>query len=159
MPSHLFADRPAPQPPQRETVDALITRTRRLRGDVDAVRRESVMDDDEVQGRWHRALCDLAVHHLDDLGAHLGQLKEGFPAEAAEELAAELAGYGAQDGATDDAPAASLLSRVGSAEWNLLTDEASWSEELFQIFGRSPRAVRCRWTSCPPCSSPRTSRC
>ncbi|WP_329113221.1 PP2C family protein-serine/threonine phosphatase [Streptomyces sp. NBC_01465] len=140
MPSHLFADRPAPQPPQRETVDALITRTRRLRGDVDAVRRESVMDDDEVQGRWHRALCDLAVHHLDDLGAHLGQLKEGFPAEAAEELAAELAGYGAQDGATDDAPAASLLSRVGSAEWNLLTDEASWSEELFQIFGRSPES-------------------
>jgi serine phosphatase RsbU (regulator of sigma subunit) len=141
MPSHLFADRPAPQPPQRGTVDALITRTRRLRGDVDAVRRDSVLTDDEVQGRWHRALCDLAVHHLDDLGAHLGQLKEGFPAEAADELAAELAGYGTED---DDlpagTPAGSLLSRVGSAEWNLLTDEASWSEELFHIFGRSPES-------------------
>ncbi|GAA1377885.1 PP2C family protein-serine/threonine phosphatase [Streptomyces beijiangensis] len=140
MPSHLFADRPAPQPPQRGTVDALITRTRRLRGDVDAVRRETVLTDDEVQGRWHRALCDLAVHHLDDLGEHLGQLKEGFPAEAAEELAAELAGYGSQDGRPDSTPTGSLLSRVGSAEWNLLTDEASWSEELYQIFGRSPES-------------------
>ncbi|MFF5422684.1 PP2C family protein-serine/threonine phosphatase, partial [Streptomyces misionensis] len=34
----------------------------------------------------------------------------------------------------------SLIGRVGSAEWNLLTDEVSWSEELFQIFGRSPEA-------------------
>lgn len=30
--------------------------------------------------------------------------------------------------------------RVGSAEWNLLTDEVSWSDELFQIFGRSPES-------------------
>ncbi|WP_256966395.1 PAS domain-containing protein, partial [Streptomyces griseiscabiei] len=35
---------------------------------------------------------------------------------------------------------ASLLSRVGSAEWNLLTDEASWSGELYQILGRDPAA-------------------
>lgn len=34
----------------------------------------------------------------------------------------------------------SLLSRVGSAEWNLLTDEASWSGELYQILGRDPGA-------------------
>jgi serine phosphatase RsbU (regulator of sigma subunit) len=34
----------------------------------------------------------------------------------------------------------SLLSRVGSAEWNLLTDEASWSGELYQILGRDPAA-------------------
>ena len=29
---------------------------------------------------------------------------------------------------------------MGSAEWNLLTDEVSWSEELYQIFGRDPEA-------------------
>ncbi|MPY41805.1 SpoIIE family protein phosphatase, partial [Streptomyces phyllanthi] len=34
----------------------------------------------------------------------------------------------------------SLLSRVGSAEWNLLTDEASWSGELYRILGRDPAA-------------------
>ena len=77
MPSHLFADRPAAQPPERGSVDALISQTRRLRGDVDAVRRDTVVDDDDPQGRWQRALCDLAVHHLDDLGEHLGQLQGG----------------------------------------------------------------------------------
>jgi serine phosphatase RsbU (regulator of sigma subunit) len=34
----------------------------------------------------------------------------------------------------------SLLSRVGSAEWNLLTDEATWSGELYEILGRDPAA-------------------
>jgi serine phosphatase RsbU (regulator of sigma subunit) len=34
----------------------------------------------------------------------------------------------------------SLLSRVGSAEWNFLTDEASWSGELYEILGRDPAA-------------------
>jgi serine phosphatase RsbU (regulator of sigma subunit) len=132
MPSHLFADRPAPQPPERDAVDALISRTRLLRGDVDAVRRDSVaIDEDDPQLRWQRALYDLAVHHLDDLGERLGQLKEGL-------------GEGTEP--VQDAPAepltepqpGSLLSRVGSAEWNLLTDEVSWSQELYQIFGRSP---------------------
>ncbi|MGH3314488.1 MAG: PP2C family protein-serine/threonine phosphatase, partial [Streptomyces sp.] len=33
---------------------------------------------------------------------------------------------------------APLTGRVGSAEWNLLTDEVSWSEELYGIFGRPP---------------------
>ncbi|MFD9411399.1 PP2C family protein-serine/threonine phosphatase [Streptomyces sp. NPDC059989] len=129
MPSHLFADRPA-QPPEPGSVDALISQTRRLRGEVDAVRRDTVVDDDDAQGRWQRALCDLAVHHLDDLREHLGQLKEGLPpAPEAIELpqAAPEAGPEAQ-------------TRVGSAEWNLLTDEVSWSDELFQIFGRSPEA-------------------
>ncbi|MFJ3173626.1 PP2C family protein-serine/threonine phosphatase [Streptomyces roseus] len=137
MPSHLFADRPA-QPPEPGSVDALISQTRRLRGEVDAVRRDTVVDDD-AQGRWQRALCDLAVHQLDDLGEHLGQLKEGLPASpeldgpaahAAEDEAAgpEAAGF--------EAP----QTRVGSAEWNLLTDEVDWSEELFQIFGRPPEA-------------------
>ncbi|MFE9408550.1 PP2C family protein-serine/threonine phosphatase [Streptomyces sp. NPDC006704] len=133
MPSHLFADRPAPQPPERGTVDALITQTRRLRGGVDAVRRDALVDDDDPQGRWQRALCDLAVHQLDDLGSHLGQLREGLTAE--EEDAAALV----VENASGPEPAlAAPLSRVGSAEWNLLTDAVNWSEELFEIFGRSP---------------------
>lgn len=136
MPSHTFADRPAPQPPERDAVEALINRTRRLRGDVDAVRRDtSVIEEDDPQLRWQRALCDLAVHQLDDLGEHLGQLKDGIPARTDDEPA------GGTTADTADVPRpGSLLSRVGSAEWNLLTDEVSWSEELYQIFGRSPGA-------------------
>ncbi|NEC69524.1 SpoIIE family protein phosphatase [Streptomyces sp. SID9727] len=130
MPSPLSADRSAPQPPEREAVDALIHRTRRLRGDVDAVRRDAVrVDEDDPRTRWQRALCELAVHHLDDLGAQLGQLRDGLPAEPSEQPA---------DGAGE--PAGSLIGRVGSAEWNLLTDEVSWSDELFRIFGRDPEA-------------------
>ncbi|MFF1835525.1 PP2C family protein-serine/threonine phosphatase [Streptomyces sp. NPDC058231] len=138
MPSPLSADRPAPQPPERAAVDVLINRTRRLRGDVDAVRRDAVLvDEDDPQLRWQRALCELAVNQLDSLGAHLGQLKEGLSPETAEQLAAEpeqelSQGTGREPG--------SLLSRVGSAEWDLLTDEVSWSEELFQIFGRPPQS-------------------
>ncbi|WP_329192975.1 MULTISPECIES: PP2C family protein-serine/threonine phosphatase [unclassified Streptomyces] len=131
MPSHLFADRPA-QPPEPGSVDALISQTRRLRGEVDAVRRDTVADDDDAQGRWQRALCDLAVHHLDDLGQHLGQLKEGLPPTPQQPVAAPAA---APETTVEDRP-----TRVGSAEWNLLTDEVTWSEELFQIFGRSPEA-------------------
>ncbi|MFF7340458.1 PP2C family protein-serine/threonine phosphatase [Streptomyces sp. NPDC008163] len=131
MPSPLSADRPAPQPPERGAVDALIHRTRRLRGDVDAVRRDAVrvVDEDDPRTRWQRALCELAVHHLDDLGAHLGQLRDGLSAEPSERPAD-----------TADEPAGSLIGRVGSAEWNLLTDEVSWSDELFRIFGRDPEA-------------------
>ncbi|WP_415949427.1 PP2C family protein-serine/threonine phosphatase [Streptomyces sp. KLOTTS4A1] len=134
MPSHIFADRPAAQPPERGTVDALIQQTRRLRGEVDAVRRDTAVDEDDPQGRWQRALCELAVHQLDDLDEHLAQLREGGPADPAEQelldgLEAELV---ARPGS------GSLLSRVGSAEWNLLTDEVVWSGELYQIFGRSP---------------------
>lgn len=136
MPSHAFADRPAPQPPERGTVDALITRTRRLRGDLDAVRRDAVAEDNDVQGRWHRALYDLAVHQLDDLGAHLGQLKEGLPVDGMAGPADERSGRGAFPHPMAGPPPGSLLSRVGSAEWNLLTDEMSWSDEVYQIFGR-----------------------
>ncbi|CAM5655002.1 PP2C family protein-serine/threonine phosphatase [Streptomyces atroolivaceus] len=134
MPSHLFADRPAPQPPERDAVDALINRTRLLRGDVDAVRRDaSVIEDDDPQLRWQRALCELAVHQLDDLGEHLGQLRDGIPHASA---AGAPGDTGPETSA--GAPTGSLLSRVGSAEWNLLTDEVSWSDELHQIFGRAP---------------------
>ncbi|MDX3133113.1 phosphatase, partial [Streptomyces europaeiscabiei] len=77
MPSHLSADRPAAQPPQRGTVDALISQTRRLRGDVDAVRRDAPTDEEDPEVRWQRALCDLALHQLSDLDDHLAQLRDG----------------------------------------------------------------------------------
>ncbi|MFD3924233.1 SpoIIE family protein phosphatase [Streptomyces sp. NPDC058595] len=130
MPSHLFADRPASQPPERGVVESLITRTRSLRGDVDAVRRDAVADEHDTHWRWQRALCDLAVHQLDDLGAHLGQLKNGLPDGGAE--SATVAAADAGDGT------GSLLNRVGTAEWNLLTDGVVWSPELYEIFGRPP---------------------
>ncbi|MCX3062837.1 PP2C family protein-serine/threonine phosphatase [Streptomyces beihaiensis] len=133
MPPHLFADRPAGQPPERGTVDALISQTRRLLGDVDAVRRESATDENGPEARWQRALYELAAHQLGDLDRHLTQLRDGpetTPA-APEATAADTV-----------APApGSLLSRVGSAEWNLLTDEANWSGELYQILGRDPAAT------------------
>ncbi|MFF4169465.1 PP2C family protein-serine/threonine phosphatase [Streptomyces sp. NPDC001744] len=151
MPSPLFADRPA-QPPAPGVVDALISQTHRLRGEVDAVRRDAVADEDDPRQRWQRALCDLAMHQLDDLGAQLGQLRAGVPVEGPPgREPGEGAGTdtgtvpgtafttapGSAYGRTAPAPTGSLLSRVGSAEWNLLTDEVSWSEELYRIFGRT----------------------
>ncbi|GAA2768109.1 PAS domain-containing protein [Streptomyces paradoxus] len=128
MPSHLSADRPAAQPPGRGSVDALISQTRRLKGDVDAVRRDSEeAGSDHPRERWQRALYDLALHQLNDLDEHLAQLRDGpLPTAAAPEAPSPAQG--------------SLLSRVGSAEWNLLTDEASWSGELYRILGRDPAA-------------------
>ncbi|MFF7872428.1 PP2C family protein-serine/threonine phosphatase [Streptomyces qaidamensis] len=128
MPSHLSADRPAAQPPGRGSVDALISQTRRLKGEVDAVRRDSEEGgSDHPRGRWQRALYDLALHQLNDLDEHLAQLRDGpLPTAAAPETPRPAQG--------------SLLSRVGSAEWNLLTDEASWSGELYRILGRDPAA-------------------
>ncbi|CCK32568.1 magnesium or manganese-dependent protein phosphatase [Streptomyces davaonensis JCM 4913] len=133
MPSHLSADRPAAQPPGRGSVDALISQARRLKGEMDAVRRDTPSDGSDPQERWQRALCDLALTQLDDLDAHLAQLREGPPPvpTAPATPAAE---------SVPPAPGGSLLSRVGSAEWNLLTDEASWSGELYQILGRDPAA-------------------
>jgi serine phosphatase RsbU (regulator of sigma subunit)/PAS domain-containing protein len=133
MPSHLSADRPAAQPPGRGQVDALITQARRLKGDVDAVRRdahEAQDDGTDPHGRWQRALYDLALHQLNDLDEHLAQLRDGPP--AAPVPPARTAPEGHEGG--------SLLSRVGSAEWNLLTDEASWSGELYEILGRDRSA-------------------
>ncbi|MDT0611864.1 SpoIIE family protein phosphatase [Streptomyces lancefieldiae] len=120
MSSPLSADRPAAQPPGRGSVEALISQARRLRGDVDAVRRDSQDHGTDARGRWQRALYDLALHQLSDLDEHLAQLRDG-PAPAPRP--------------------GSLLSRVGSAEWNLLTDEAEWSGELFRILGRDPAAA------------------
>ncbi|MFE6775845.1 PP2C family protein-serine/threonine phosphatase [Streptomyces sp. NPDC057702] len=136
MPSPLFADRPAPQPPERGALDALISQTRTLRGDLDAVRRGSRMEDERLEdprARWQRALCELAVHHLDDLGEHLGQLREGVPIDLEEVPPSERV-----PAAPPEPEHRSLVSRVGSAEWNLLTDEVTWSPELYEIFGRRP---------------------
>ncbi|MFF9489430.1 PP2C family protein-serine/threonine phosphatase [Streptomyces sp. NPDC014676] len=122
MPSHLSADRPAAPPPGRGPVDALISQTRRLKGEVDAVRRDTPTDTADPRERWRRALYDLALHQLDDLDGHLAQLRDDplpVPGPAP---------------APDDA----LLSRVGSAEWDLLTDEVRWSGELYRILGRDP---------------------
>ncbi|NGO70496.1 PP2C family protein-serine/threonine phosphatase [Streptomyces boncukensis] len=140
MPSHLHADRSAAPRPEHGALDALISQARRLRGGVDAVRQGTAheTDDDafDPQQRWQRALCELAVHQLDDLGGHLDQLREGRPAEGPGERercpeGAPAAAYG-----TVAAPS-SLVGRVGSADWNLLTDEVSWSAELYGIFGRT----------------------
>ncbi|MEU9751555.1 SpoIIE family protein phosphatase [Streptomyces althioticus] len=129
MPSPLSADRPAARPPGGGPVDALISQTRRLKGEVDAVRRDTPADAGDPRERWRRALYDLAMHQLDDLDEHLAQLRDDPPPAPAEELPAP------------PAPSrAALLSRVGSAEWDLLTDEVSWSGELYRILGRDPAA-------------------
>ncbi|MFG3201048.1 PP2C family protein-serine/threonine phosphatase [Streptomyces sp. NPDC048192] len=130
MPSPVSTDRSAAQPPGRGSVEALISQTRRLKGDVDAVRRDTPSDGSDPEERWQRALYDLALHQLDDLDAHLAQLRDGPAAESTEAPAARPVPAGAPHG--------SLLSRVGSAEWNLLTDEATWSGELYQILGLDP---------------------
>ncbi|MFF8950925.1 PP2C family protein-serine/threonine phosphatase [Streptomyces sp. NPDC014940] len=133
MPSPVSADRSAAQPPGRGSVEALIKQTRRLKGDMVAVRRDTRDDGSDPEDRWQRALYDLALYQLDDLDAHLAQLRDG-PETAETEPAEVPAPRPAPAGTTPG----SLLSRVGSAEWNFLTDEASWSGELYEILGRDP---------------------
>ncbi|WP_159671940.1 PP2C family protein-serine/threonine phosphatase [Streptomyces mexicanus] len=136
MPSHPSADRSADQPPGRGgSVDALITQTRRLRGQMDAVRRETETQSDtaDPRGRWERALCELASHQLRDLDVHLAQLRNGPPP-----LPTAPAGPAAATAERSAAPRGALLGAVGSAEWNLLTDEAGWSDEFYEILGRDP---------------------
>ncbi|WP_405734593.1 SpoIIE family protein phosphatase [Streptomyces sp. NBC_01537] len=136
MPSHLHEDHSSAQPPQPGAVEALITQARRLRGEVDAVRRDSATaaDEEDPQLRWQRALCDLAMHQLDDLGEHLGQLRDGLSVD-------DQAAIAHPDPASEppDAPAVQALGRAGSAEWDLLTDAVDWSDELYRIFGRDPQ--------------------
>ncbi|MGO4431656.1 phosphatase, partial [Streptomyces sp. MCAF7] len=91
-----------------------------------------------------------------DLGRNLDQLRDGLPtdpagAEAPPEAEAETerrpaaepppppgSAYATSVRDTGPEGHGSLLSRVGSAEWNLLTDAVTWSDELYQIFGRDP---------------------
>ncbi|MFJ3662845.1 SpoIIE family protein phosphatase [Streptomyces sp. NPDC090119] len=117
MPPPVSADHPPAQPPGRGPVEALLSQTRRLKGDVDAVRRDVRGNgtDQDPEGRWQRALYDLALHQLDDLDAHFEQLRDG-PAPA---VPSEGTPFGL----------------VGRAEWGLLTDEAEWSAELYRILG------------------------
>ncbi|MBB1254868.1 SpoIIE family protein phosphatase [Streptomyces sp. OF3] len=132
MPSHPSADRPA-TPAEHGTLDSLISQARRLRGRVEAVRRTTggTEPDDALSSerRWQRALCELAVHHLEDLGRHLGQLRDGPPARSA--------GTATLDHPVQPSAPASA-GRAGSAEWNLLTDEVTWSPELYTVLGREP---------------------
>ncbi|MFJ1646541.1 PP2C family protein-serine/threonine phosphatase [Streptomyces sp. NPDC088258] len=135
MSSPLFADRPAPPPAEGATVEALIDTARRLRGDMDAVRRDASADGDDTLRRWRRALCDLAVDQLDSLGGHLDQLRAGHPHAVTDEAPED--GTPAAGRCTDGG---ALARGVGSAEWNLLTDEVSWSGELYRILGRAPES-------------------
>lgn len=135
MPSPLSADRPAAQPPGRGSVDALISQARRLKGDVNAARQDTQAEGSDPQERWQRALYDLALRQLSDLDEHLAQLRDGpapVPPAPDEAVPAEHPDTGGS------APSGSLLSRIGSAEWNLLTDEANWSAELYRILGLDP---------------------
>ncbi|MFR9675716.1 PP2C family protein-serine/threonine phosphatase [Streptomyces sp. TR02-1] len=147
-----------PEAAEDDFLDALITQTDRLRTGIEAVRREDRPDEAAVtpEGRWQRALWDLAAFQADDLGGRLSQLREqltgtgaGEPATDTVELPGSRApvassgpsatgAYGtAETVGADRARRGSLLGRVGSAEWNLLTDEVTWSRELYGIFGRT----------------------
>ncbi|WP_328472433.1 PP2C family protein-serine/threonine phosphatase [Streptomyces sp. NBC_00448] len=143
MPSPAHADSPAAQPPGPGAVDALISQARQLRSRVDEVLGESVSAAEDPRLRWQRALCDLAVHQLDDLGTHLGQLREGFELEVPVEAPAREPGspLDAAIGASalPDPVAVGALGRAGSAQWDLLTDVVQWSDELYRIFGRAQK--------------------
>jgi PAS domain S-box-containing protein len=136
MPSPTHADHTAAQPPEPGAVDALISQARQLRTRVDAVLGQSVATAEDPRLRWQRALCDLTVHQLDDVDIHLGQLREGFDQDTPVE---GLLLDGAARDALPDAATVGALGRAGSGEWDLLTDAAQWSDELYRIFGRSPQ--------------------
>ncbi|WNI19312.1 PP2C family protein-serine/threonine phosphatase [Actinacidiphila sp. ITFR-21] len=144
MPSSTHADHTAAPLPGSGAVDALISQARQLRTWADAVLREHASAAEDPRLRWQRALCELAVHQLDDLGAHLGQLKEGFgpdePAGARGPLPDTADGPDTRAPARISVPeraAVGALGRAGSAEWDLLTDAVQWSDELYRIFGRT----------------------
>lgn len=127
------ADRPA-APAEHGNLDTLISQARRLRGSMEAVRRNATAATQDGVGtpehRWQRALCELAVHHLDDFGQHLGQLRDGLPSD-------EQSMRSNVPEPNEPLPTDLPNGRAGSAEWNLLTDEVSWSPELYSIFGRA----------------------
>ncbi|MFF7197446.1 PP2C family protein-serine/threonine phosphatase [Streptomyces sp. NPDC088197] len=139
MPFPTHAEHNSAQPPDPGAVDALISQARRLRTQVDSVLRESAAAAEDPQLRWQRALCDLAVHQLDDVDTHLGQLRDGLDTgyPGGDPLTADLlVDLPSQTSLPPGPDAVSALGRAGSAEWDLLTDDAQWSDELYRIFGR-----------------------
>ncbi|MGX2998704.1 PP2C family protein-serine/threonine phosphatase [Streptomyces sp. JNUCC 64] len=135
MPPPVSADRPglpADAPPPGDPVAALLAQTRRLRGEVDAVRRAAPGDED-AHGRWRNALYDLALHQLGDLDEHLAQLDRHPLADGEEPVGPAPTGTPAPAPGPPAPPG-----RVGSAEWNLLTDEAVWSDGLYAVLGLPP---------------------
>lgn len=133
MPSHLPADHSAAPAAERGTLDSLISQARRLRGGVDAVLQVTGEEGGDARLRWQRALCTLAVNHLDDVGRQLDQLRDGPPSERPGHACSAPAA------ATETPERATAATRAGSAEWNLLTDEVQWSDELYAIFDRAPQ--------------------
>lgn len=108
------AGRPVGGAPGPGTPQDLIARVLRLRAEIGAAR--SAEPEEAADSRMRRAVLGLAGRQLDD---------------AAEQLAGLLPAP-----APLPAGQARLGGRVGSAEWSLLTDEVTWTEELFAIFGR-----------------------
>lgn len=118
FPERLPARLPEPsahEPPDGGALDDLIGHVRRLRDGVESARRGESADG--ARHRQRRAAWDLAVRHLEDFGSQLARLRAAAPGGG-------LCRTGGP---------------VGSAEWNLLTGEAAWSEELFALFGRPVR--------------------
>ncbi|WP_049580430.1 PAS domain-containing protein, partial [Streptomyces sp. SBT349] len=114
-------DHPANEVPAGPTLDDLVERARRLRQDVDTARLADTPGGAEggaapgsAAGIRHAGWA-MAAHRLDEAADQLDQLRAAT----------------APDGR------ARLGMRVGSAEWDLLTDDVVWSEELFSIFGRA----------------------
>jgi PAS domain S-box-containing protein len=172
MLSHLHVHHAADPSSDPGVVDALISQTRELRGQLDTVRLDPSAEEDPHR-RWQRALCDLAAHHLDNLGEHLGQLREELvPGKSAwptsmSSMSDTSSGVSTSDEPGEEMPSAPMGvptpgqtdqwragglpaeqgepplravvgdGRAGSAEWNLLTDEVTWSDELYHIFGRT----------------------
>ncbi|EST37125.1 hypothetical protein N566_14705 [Streptomycetaceae bacterium MP113-05] len=154
MPSSSSAD--PPEGADGGRLDALIGQADRLRGGIHALHGggpPASAAEEDPEGRWQRALWELAAHQADDLGGQLTQLRDGPPAPApggphgsdrpagwkgaAPEAATARPGIAAYGDPAATADGRSLVKRVGSAEWDLLTDEVTWSEELYRIFGRT----------------------
>ncbi len=99
---------------------------------MDAVRRDTRSDGADPEERWQRALYDLALHQLDDLDAHLAQLRDG-PAPA------PPGPRGRPRAGPPPPPRAVRCSAASAApSGTCWTDEATWSGELYQILGLDP---------------------
>ncbi|WP_165990301.1 PP2C family protein-serine/threonine phosphatase [Streptomyces sp. YIM 98790] len=143
MPSSQHPQHSAPHPPEeppggapgRGALEDLIARTRGLRQTAEAVRDAhacGARDEDRVR----RALWGLVLRQLDDARERLEQLAG---------LAPPAAGQPAPAGR------ARLGGRMGTAEWSLLTDEVSWTDELLAMFGRTAQQGPLTLDELPSC--------